>query len=97
MSEHELRSGNDPRLYLEADGEICCSGCGFHCLQWHEQRSSSRDQSVLIRTRCEGCTRVADLHIVWYKGSILTRWYVVAERSDFEAPAPPMQWPPARA
>lgn len=90
MSEHEMRGPNKPTLTLEGDGEVCCSGCGFHCLEWHEMRADAKEQSVLIRTRCESCTRVADLHVVWSKGSIMTRWYVVAETSDFYGPVDPM-------
>ena len=90
MSEHETRFTREPRPTLQSDGEFCCSGCGFHCLEWHEMRADAKEQSVLVRTRCEGCTRVADLHIVWRKGSILTRWYLVAEQSDFDGPVDPM-------
>jgi len=90
MSEHELRGTREAKMTLWHDGEVCCSACGYDRLEWRDMRASADEQSVLIRTRCERCTRVADLHVVWSKGSILTRWYSVAERSDFDGPVEPM-------
>ena len=91
MSIHELRHNNQPRPSLCYDGDLTCAQCGASNIEWHDVRVSAEHRSVIVRTRCEGCTRVGDLHVVWHKGSILTRWYVVAKRSSFDAPVAPIE------
>lgn len=61
-------------LALGADGEVACPSCSTECLEWHGTQADVKDMSFTVRTRCENCAHVADLHVVWHKGSILTRW-----------------------
>jgi hypothetical protein len=77
MSEHDLRYTKVQPVALGYGGTIACRICANENLEWHAISSNSSEMSVLIRTRCEACRIASDLHIVWYKGSILMRWYEV--------------------